>query len=446
MSPDPGPSTEIRLDTRARRPPPTDQPAHGDAYGMTQATAASLTILRHPLPAARSFVLALLRALHLAPRLRSAEPSQQRRAADRPNFPLTRGPLTDKERPSMAIDRAVTRGRPDQALQPAVGGATCRASPSRRAVVAGDRSGRVLPADVGWKASDRADTDASATMRVVAADLGGRSGPCTPMARPWLANQAEGEPSDQVALEGEGQSDHGDGGKDDDRSDCPKLDVVALHKGRDDKGKGGYALLAQDDRIDKFIPGEEDREEGRHHHASPHLWYGDLPQRPQARGPEHERRLLGRPRQLLEESLHDPGHERHVEHRVRDDECNVRVDQVDHAPEKEERDDDRHLRHEQHAQDEERKVPPPDTEPGDRVAGRHAQRYRYRRRCQRDDRAVDQAGRPVPLEQRVREVGPAPVGRPHHRWGGLLVTRVFESRQQGPVEREERRVGKECRS
>src|SRR6266496_4954008 len=97
MSPDPGPSTEIRLDTRARRPPPTDQPAHGDAYGMTQATAASLTILRHPLPAARSFVLALLRALHLAPRLRSAEPSQQRRAADRPNFPLTRGPLTDKE-------------------------------------------------------------------------------------------------------------------------------------------------------------------------------------------------------------------------------------------------------------------------------------------------------------------------------------------------------------
>src|SRR6266487_39469 len=99
MSPDPGPSTEIRLDTRARRPPPTDQPAHGDAYGMTQATAASLTILRHPLPAARSFVLALLRALHLAPRLRSAEPSQQRRAADRPNFPLTRGPLTDKEHP-----------------------------------------------------------------------------------------------------------------------------------------------------------------------------------------------------------------------------------------------------------------------------------------------------------------------------------------------------------
>src|SRR6266699_2750471 len=97
MSPDPGPSTEIRLDTRARRPPPTDQPAHGDAYGMTQATAASLTILRHPLPAARSFVLALLRALHLAPRLRSAEPSQQRRAADRPNFPLTRGPLTDME-------------------------------------------------------------------------------------------------------------------------------------------------------------------------------------------------------------------------------------------------------------------------------------------------------------------------------------------------------------
>src|SRR6266487_3646112 len=97
MSPDPGPSTEIRLDTRARRPPPTDQPAHGDAYGMTQATAASLTILRHPLPAARSFVLALLRALHLAPRLRSAEPSQQRRAADRPNFPLTRGPLTDKD-------------------------------------------------------------------------------------------------------------------------------------------------------------------------------------------------------------------------------------------------------------------------------------------------------------------------------------------------------------
>src|SRR6266496_4317350 len=83
MSPDPGPSTEIRLDTRARRPPPTDQPAHGDAYGMTQATAASLTILRHPLPAARSFVLALLRALHLAPRLRSAEPSQQRRAAGR---------------------------------------------------------------------------------------------------------------------------------------------------------------------------------------------------------------------------------------------------------------------------------------------------------------------------------------------------------------------------
>jgi len=34
MSPDPGPSTEIRLDARARRSLPADQAWHGDAHGV----------------------------------------------------------------------------------------------------------------------------------------------------------------------------------------------------------------------------------------------------------------------------------------------------------------------------------------------------------------------------------------------------------------------------
>jgi hypothetical protein len=85
MSPDPGPSTEIRLDARACRSPTSRPSSHGDAHDLTKLLLCS-AILRRTSPAARSFVLALLRALHLDPRLRSAVPSQQQAAADPTKF------------------------------------------------------------------------------------------------------------------------------------------------------------------------------------------------------------------------------------------------------------------------------------------------------------------------------------------------------------------------
>ena len=86
MSPDPGPSTEIRLDARAQRSRPADQASHGDAHGMTHA-APSCPILQHPSPASSSFVLAALRALQLDPRLGLPRPANNEGAAHLTRIP-----------------------------------------------------------------------------------------------------------------------------------------------------------------------------------------------------------------------------------------------------------------------------------------------------------------------------------------------------------------------
>jgi hypothetical protein len=65
----PGPRTKIRLGAPAHAPstPATRIPSGGGRDALTRDLCPRCPILQRPLPASRSFVLALLRALHLDP-------------------------------------------------------------------------------------------------------------------------------------------------------------------------------------------------------------------------------------------------------------------------------------------------------------------------------------------------------------------------------------------
>jgi hypothetical protein len=118
MSPELGPSTEIRLDARARRSRPADQALRGDAHGVTQA-ALSSTDPAAPLAGFKLVVLARCGRSSLTP-ARSATPSQQRQSSTAdPNSSLTWRPVTDKEQAD-AIYQHHRRPHPQHpALRPA---------------------------------------------------------------------------------------------------------------------------------------------------------------------------------------------------------------------------------------------------------------------------------------------------------------------------------------
>jgi hypothetical protein len=87
MSPDPGPSTEIRLDTRALRCHPTPC-QHGDADGVNK-----LHFVAHPaasLAGVNAFGLAALRALHLHSWASSPHPASNGRSAHTTQNPIDR--------------------------------------------------------------------------------------------------------------------------------------------------------------------------------------------------------------------------------------------------------------------------------------------------------------------------------------------------------------------
>jgi hypothetical protein len=87
MSPDPGPSTEIRLDTRALRCHPTPC-QHGDAHGVNK-----LHFVAHPaasLAGVNAFGLPALRALHLQSWASSPHPASKGRSAHTTQNPIDR--------------------------------------------------------------------------------------------------------------------------------------------------------------------------------------------------------------------------------------------------------------------------------------------------------------------------------------------------------------------
>src|SRR5439155_1875020 len=225
----------------------------------------------------------------------------------------------------------------------------------------------------------------------------------------------EGEAADDVTLQYEREHDHRQDREDRPRADLAPEDLVSSDEVRERDRHRPHLRARQEEREQKLVPREHEREErGRDDsgHGEPE---SDAQERLPAVRAVDERRLLEVSRQVVEESLHEPDDERHVEGQVGDDQRPVRVEDPPVAEQQEERDRRDDGREHPDREDPEREVPPADAEAAEAVRGRHSDEQRERGIRRRNDDAVLQRGSALAVEDRRVMAEVADALRPEDR-------------------------------